>query len=174
MDRIVRRERSREGPQPEREMDKRCVTARRKKGWRRGRQSELYAPISRVEVDESEMHRIGPTNRDIQLSQSAPCPSVYGKMVNVRLVWANVEDVRLNVVVNQRRGTWQPQHRCGGVLFVVQIQWVLPSGQPLRENGATLAPRVWVKRMRRAVGQRGCRGRKAKQALWRSGGPRLH
>ena len=31
LDRIVQRERSREGPQPEREMDKRCVTARRKK-----------------------------------------------------------------------------------------------------------------------------------------------
>ena len=27
----------------------------------------------------------------------------------------------------------------GGSLFVVQIQWALPSGEPLRENGATLA-----------------------------------
>ena len=40
----------------------------------------------------------GLTDRDIQLSQSARCPSVYGKM-------AKVEDVGLNVVINQRRGT---------------------------------------------------------------------
>jgi len=64
-----------------------------------------------VDVDKSEMRGKGLTMPFIQLSQSAPCPSVYGKMVNVRLVWAKVEDVRLNVVVNQRRGTWRPQHR---------------------------------------------------------------
>ena len=63
MDRIV--EGSESGPQPEREMDKRCVTVRRKKGERCGRQSELYAPISRVDVDKSEMRGKGLTDRRV-------------------------------------------------------------------------------------------------------------
>jgi len=76
-------------------------------------QSWPYAP-SRVEVDKSEMHGIGLTDRDIQLSQSTPCPSVYEKM-------ANVEDVRLNIVG-------------GGVLFVVRIQWAAVDKEVVMEE----------------------------------------
>jgi len=122
-----------------------------------------------VDVDKSEMRGKGLTDRDIQLSQSAPCPSVYGEKM------ANVEDVRLNVV-NQRRWTWRPQHRwrrrivCGSDT-VGASQW----GAAARERRYSSPQSLGIAtRTRRAVGQRGCRGRKAKQLSKHRGGVAVH
>jgi len=107
------------------------------------------------------MRGIGLTDRDIQLSQSAPRLSIYGEKM------ANVEVVRLNVV-NQRRGTWLPQHRlwrrtvCGSDT-VGASQWAAAA----REQRYS-SPRSLGEEDEACGGQRGCRGRKAKQALWRS------